>query len=876
MPNPLVGATPRYRLLATVLTCVAADCLCRQARRRGRGQVHCPCCRTTAPTLELDLRGADIRARCGAGCDERRLQAIADGDDAPLLALYGDGLSAGHAHLLLDSAVTPHVAAARPYATVMTAAGLDRLGFGKRQRNAPALVLGVWNVHGDRATYQARPDTPRVVDGKPLKYETVAGSRMTLDVPRAIREQLRNPKIPLFITEGARKADAAVSAGICCIALLGVWGWRGTNEWGGKTALPDWEMVAFKDATGAGRDVIIAFDSDVMAKPPVFLALTRLKPFLESRGASVRAVYLPAGADGSKVGLDDYLAAGHDIDDLLSLATETLREPGFADGAGSHDEGESQADALVRLGSSARLFADPLGTPFARIPVGTHHECWPLRSKGFRRWLIGAYHVETERAPTGEAVTNALNVLEARALGGGSVEPVFVRIAPDGDAGLFLDLGDADWRAVHVAATGWTVVTDPPVHFLRVSGALPLPVPVPVGSLERLRDFFNVSDEAWPLLKAFLRGCLSPRGPYPVLALNGEQGSAKSTTARMIRALVDPRTPELRAEPHDARDLAIAARGCWLVAYDNVSRVPPWLSNALCRLATGGGFATRELYTDFDEALFDALRPSILTGIADYIVKDDLLDRTVQVTLSTIPESRRKPEKALWAAFEADRPTLLGALLDDVSATLKTLPSVRLDRLPRMADFALWAVAAERGRGEPPQFMRAYADARAASHELAIEASPIGAALLAFITRDLATGPWQGTATQLLARLAELGGDATTRPKEWPRSPRGLSGLLRELAPALRATGVAFTPDLRQGRKRTRLMRLELIDTPPTDEAAAQPSASSAPSAEDVCQGEQPGSGADGRPADADGADGCAAGVSAGVGATPSDDWGEV
>src|SRR5438067_13817378 len=86
----------------------------------------------------------------------------------------------------------------------------------------------------------------------------------------------------------------------------------------------------------------------------------------------------------------------------------------------------------------------------------------------------------------------------------------------------------------------------------------------------------------------------------------------------MLRALVDPRTPGLRAEPHDARDLAIAARGSWIVAYDNVSRVLPWLSNALCRLATGGGFATRELYSDFDEALFDALRPSILTGIADY------------------------------------------------------------------------------------------------------------------------------------------------------------------------------------------------------------------------------------------------------------------
>ena len=118
---------------------------------------------------------------------------------------------------------------------------------------------------------------------------------MALDVPPAARRDLGNPAVPLFITEGARKADAAVSAGLCCVALLGVWNWRGTNEWGGKTALPDWEAIAFKDAANIGREVYITFDSDVMTKPSVCVALMRLKPFLESRGAVVR-VDLLAGA----------------------------------------------------------------------------------------------------------------------------------------------------------------------------------------------------------------------------------------------------------------------------------------------------------------------------------------------------------------------------------------------------------------------------------------------------------------------------------------------------------------------------------------------------------------------------------------------------
>ncbi len=893
MSDRLLSAPIRYRLLSTVCTCVDKACPCWRARRRGDGNVHCPLCRSASPTLKLDLRGSELRAICDAGCDPDRLRALAEGDDEPLLALYGDGLAPQHARLLLDSAVAPHVAAVRGYTTVPHAAALERLGFSKSQRNAPALVVPVWSVHGERVTYQARPDTPRVKDGKPLKYETPAGATLVLDVPRAVRRDIGNPTVPLFITEGARKADAAASAGLCCVALLGVWSWRGTNQWGGKTVLPDWEGVAFKDTAGVGREVYIAFDSDVMTKPAVFLALTRLKPYLESRGAVVRVVYLPAREDGSKVGLDDFLADGRDIDDLLALATDVLREPN-ADAVADADERESQADGLIRLGAAGALFCDALGAGYARIAVGSHRECWPLRSKGFRRWLIGAFYAESGRAPNNDAVSTALGVLEAKAQFDSAAVPVHVRIAPDADDGLYLDLGDPDWRAIHVAAAGWEVVADPPTNFVRAAGAQPLPEPIAGGSLDDLRAFVNVTDEDWPLLKAFLRGCLNPNGPYPLLALNGEQGSAKSTTARMLRSLVDPRTPDLRAEPREGRDLMIAARWSWLAAFDNISHLPQWLSDALCRLATGGGFATRELYSDFDESLFDALRPVILTGIADFIAKDDLLDRAVQVTLSAIPDDRRRPEKSLWAAFEEARPHLLGALLDDVVAAVRTRRAVNLPRLPRMADFAIWAVAAEIGRGEPAAFMDAFNRARAAGHEQAIEASPIGAALLAFIVDDLIRAPWLGTSSDLLVRLAALGGEHAAKQKDWPRSARGLSGTLRGLAPALRAIGVTVTFGIKEGKKRSRLMRLERSDTPTPPSGGKRPSASSAPSAGDTAQDSQrdaeadgwPSSAdgwtasadgrADGCPGEADGADGRCAPVSVGVGDDDTEEWGEV
>ncbi len=225
-----------------------------------------------------------------------------------------------HQTLIIASGISPEVAQARGYRSVTSISELRRLGFGELQCSVPTLLIPVRNVHGEVAMYQSRPDAPRVLKGKPIKYETPAGARMVVDVPPPVRDWLRDPMWPLFITEGIRKADAAVSRGLCCIALLGVWNWRGTNELGGKAALPDWEAIPLN-----GRPVFVVFDSDLMIKPQVHAALARFKAFLESRHAKVLLIYLPNAEDGSKVGLDDYLAAGHDVDDLLALATIDLR-----------------------------------------------------------------------------------------------------------------------------------------------------------------------------------------------------------------------------------------------------------------------------------------------------------------------------------------------------------------------------------------------------------------------------------------------------------------------------------------------------------------------------------------------------------------------
>ncbi|MDP9359612.1 MAG: DUF3854 domain-containing protein [Chloroflexota bacterium] len=240
-----------------------------------------------------------------------------------------------HAALIKASGIAAAVAEARGYRSVTTKAEAGRLGFADYQRNVPALLVPIRGVTGEIATYQLRSDSPRIRDGKPLKYETPANSRMVIDVPPGALNELGDPARPLLVTEGARKADAAVSAGVCCIALLGVWNWRGRNEQGGVTALADWDSVAVK-----GRTVCLAFDSDAMTKHAVHAAATRLWDFLAHRGASMRMIYLPHGPGGKKWGLDDYLADGHSAADLFALASDVLRPmPGDDAVSGTEESG---------------------------------------------------------------------------------------------------------------------------------------------------------------------------------------------------------------------------------------------------------------------------------------------------------------------------------------------------------------------------------------------------------------------------------------------------------------------------------------------------------------------------------------------------------
>ena len=311
--------------------------------------------------------------------------------------------------------------------------------------------------------------------------------------------------------------------------------------------------------------------------------------------------------------------------------------------------------------AGVQLFHASDGTAYGAVPIGDHSENLRLRNSFLSSWLKRSYYVAAKKTPGAQAVADAVAVLEGVALHDCPVENVQLRVA-ELDGRLYIDLADPRWRAVDIDAAGWRVVDKPPVRFRRPRGQLALPEPKPGGSLDLLWDFLNVTDEGdFRLAVAWLLAALRPAGPYPLMVLSGQQGSAKSTTARVLRSLVDPNVAPIRAEPKEARDLMIAANAGWTRALDNLSSVPAWLSDALCRLSTGGGFSTRQLYSDDEEVIFDAQRPVILTSIEDVTTRGDLLERSLVLSLPPIPEHKRCPEKDFWDKFDSQNPFIFGA-----------------------------------------------------------------------------------------------------------------------------------------------------------------------------------------------------------------------
>lgn len=506
--------------------------------------------------------------------------------------------------------------------------------------------------------------------------------------------------------------------------------------------------------------------------------------------------------------IDDVLA-GRDHDDVAGN-TKRLTDAGYDStkaktgatlwkmkGAPkSNGKTETDKETAAKIATADELFVSGEGEPFAVVTINGHRENLPIKSSRWRSWLLREFQNAKGKTPSSDALATARDAASAAADIDGDEHEVFTRVG-HADGRVYLDLGDPDWRAVEVDAAGWRIVSDPPVRFRRPKGASALPDPVRGGSLDVLRPFVNApADADWTMLCAWLIGTMAPDGPYPLLALYGEQGSAKSSTTRRLREVIDPARTITRETPKNSRDLLIAAQSCRVLAYDNLSWLNADMSDALCRLATGGGLGTRTLYADADETTFYAKRPIIVNGIAEVATRSDLLSRAIVVQLPRLAVVR--DERTLDAEWATAHPVILGALLDATSAALGSLDNVDLgDRAPRMADFARWVEAS----GAIPGFLDVYAENRDDAVDAALDSDPVATAVIALTTT---TDLWEGTAAELRERLGLLP-ESQSDPRSWPRNAKGMADAVRRVAPALRTRGIEVSDRKTDGRKLWRI-----------------------------------------------------------------------
>lgn len=577
----------------------------------------------------------------------------------------------------------------------------------------------------------------------------------------------------VFISEGEKDVENLEALGLPAT----------TNPGGAEKWRPEYSEYL------KGADVVILPDNDDPGEKHALKVAMSLKD-VARRIRVLRLPDLPSKGDVS-----DWLQGSGTKEELLHLAEEA---PVWVPEARS-DEAETDEESDPDITKSGRrptqaeilfnrarhrvqeLFIDQAGNAYALIDEGGIRKPFLIMSGNmvsgrFKSFLKRIYFEETGRIANREAIYSAAEQLEAYAVSE-KRRNVYVRLGNDEEGNAYLDLCNDAYEAVKIAAEGWSIIQNPPIIFRRGSGALPLPQPQRGGGVEELKRFINIADIDFVLIKGWLIGCLKSRGPYVIMSINGQQGSAKSTSSRFLKELIDPNEVPLRSSPKEEEDLYISCLNNHIIIIDNLSKIPGNQSDVFCRISTGGGISRRTKYADQDETAFKANRPLIFNGITDIVNRGDLLDRCIPITLEPIPEGKYLPEEELNRAFNERKPYILGALLDLVSSALRNR-ELNPPTQTRMADFTKWVYSAL-PKGERDQFLSAFLERRHSSSEMLLHDDPVADGIIKLLkTAD----EWEGTAQKLFSAL-NLEHEKTYY---CPKNGQSLSRYLKRIAPSLK------------------------------------------------------------------------------------------
>jgi hypothetical protein len=651
----------------------------------------------------------------------------------------------------------------------------------KDQRPSGAYTFPEQNGEGKVVGLSLRTEDGR--KGAPSGRKT--GSKRGLVVPSSLATR----DDPVCIVEGATDAAACEALGLAAVG-------RPSNTGGARDLA---QLLR-------GRGVIVVGERDQKADGswPGRTGAERVAAHLATSWKQPVPFSLPAA--GSKDVREWLRSRSLDLSDTAACAAagaQLLSGLRSAEETAEPQAQPSQAELLVRLALERyRIGCDENGEAFAvehdgpNVALmfnGSRHALRAVLARDFRR-----RHNVT---PNAAALADAVTVLEGEAQESDR-ERVFPRVG-EHNRDVVLDLGRKDGSVVVVNSTGWRVEGRSPVPFRRSALTSELPEPQRGGSADELRDLVNVSDETWPLVLGWIVAAFLPSTPHPILMLGGLHGTGKSTAARMLVGLLDPSPAALRSPPSDDRQWAVAANASWAMVIDNVSSIPPWWSDALCKVVTGDGYTLRKLYTDAELTVLAFRRVVALTSIDPGALRGDLGDRLLLIDLEAIRESRRRTEKELEARFCALRPRMLGAILDIVVGVLRELPNVKLDAMPRLADFA--CVLSAMDSVLRTHSLNAYLGQRERIASDVVESDPVG---LGLVNLMATTSEWSGTPTELLRAI-----DPPKPVRGWPQSARAFSARLKRLTPALRAIGIEVATGTRKpGGNRERQIALNRVE----------------------------------------------------------------
>lgn len=581
-------------------------------------------------------------------------------------------------------------------------------------------------------------------------------------------------KAPIIhVVEGEKCADALNKQGYVATTL----------DCGANSQWSDDYLQFFKD-----KKVIVIPDNDksglkyaAMLKRHIPWAVIKILPGLKE-----------------KEDIYDWLEQGHtmsEIDDLSETKLDDIEDGGGNEGKISDYAMDKRQQSAVLIDiirdEQAELFLNENNVAYIEVPVEQHKEIYALDSKDFELWAQRIFYKKVRKVICKDSLTQAIAVLTADArFGDKPVIPLANRVARGG-SDFWYDLTDKDWSAVKVNSEGWSVVEDVPKLFCRYRHQAPQTMPHSGGELNKIFQYINMTDYK-TLFLCWLVSCFVPDIPHPMPIFYGEKGAAKSTACVLLKRLIDPSVLDTLTLSSDDRSLVVNLQQHYFLPFDNVSKISNDTSDTLCRAITGGAVQQRKLHTNGEDYIFTFKRCLALNGINNVANRSDLLDRSILFELERVTEDKRKELQEIYDSFEADRPYMLGAIFDVLVKAMQIYPTVKLDRLTRMADFCRWGYAIAEAMGKDGnEFLQEYKSNQSIQNTEAINADVVAFLVVEFM-RDRAD--WQGRVSALYNELreeAEKHG-ISIHNKSMPQAPNQLSRRIKAVKSNLEAVGITF------------------------------------------------------------------------------------